>query len=285
MSESLRAEPIMPRVADGTGRQLLAAVRAHPRELTPQFEFLDWCGEHEGVVREALGMALGCEPWLSADGLGHVAQWLPREGRSETADEALARFERARAVLADSPGQFARALCYLHTRAARRTPDRGARQLPLEARRRAALRGRGPARPDVRQQRRAGGGGHRGGVLVGAGPVVAERGPQHQPQGAAGMSETHAPPLSEAGWQTLVMLLDCERVTCHAGTGALRLVLGEFEEVEPPEGAFDELVAGGFVDLTDLPDHTVLLAVTGKGRYHAERAWRRYDRARRKKGG
>jgi len=124
MSTSMRAEAVMPRVADGTGRQLLAAVRSHPREVTPQFEFLDWCAEHEGVVRGAVGMALACEPWLSADGLGHVARWLHREGRSETADEALARFERARAVLADSPGQFARALAYLHTRAARRTPDR-----------------------------------------------------------------------------------------------------------------------------------------------------------------
>jgi uncharacterized protein (TIGR02996 family) len=92
---------------------LLAAIHAHPRELTPRVQLIDWAKENPEHVRASIEAVLAKVPLLTIFGIGVFrASRRPGEPR-ETHDEWKARFDHEREQLRLSVEGYAASLGWL----------------------------------------------------------------------------------------------------------------------------------------------------------------------------
>lgn len=103
---------------------LLSAIHAHPRELTPRVQLIDWAEENSELVRASIDAVIKQVPRLTAFGIG-VSQVHRRPGEPrETHDQWQVRFNSERECLLKSVEAFAASLGWLATRGRRATVDR-----------------------------------------------------------------------------------------------------------------------------------------------------------------
>ena len=105
------------------GALLLAAIRAHPLELTAQLAYRDWADEHPERVRAMIAAAAAELPDLTAFGVGMYHDRTRTVTATCPPERWRERFDHERAALLGCQSGFAAAMAWLATRGRRATAD------------------------------------------------------------------------------------------------------------------------------------------------------------------